>query len=346
MYIDQAFQLAKWTKGQTGTNPAVGCIIVQSGTIVGIGAHLKEGTAHAEVQALAMAGENADGATLYCTLEPCNHHGRTPPCTEAIINAGIKKVIFAAMDESLEHHGIDKMEQAGIEVVYSKNDQITAFYQSFFTAKNKQRSYITVKLASTLDGKLADDHSESRWLTNNESRQDVHQMRHMMNGVLVGRLTYLKDQPKLDARMYSDRIPAKIILARSGNITLHPQDEETAQRIIIISQRPLDINAEVIVTKDFSASNIASLLYKAGIQHVLVEGGSNVISQFIEEDCFDEIVIYFAPKLLGGTSRNRFYYSDTKLMEDIKQLKLVRTEQFGDDVKLTYQKVENKCLQD
>ena len=340
MYINEAFKLAQMTDGQTGRNPAVGCIIVSDGTIIGIGAHLKEGSSHAEVQALAMA-DDARGATLYCTLEPCSHYGKTPPCIQAIVEAGISRVVFAARDTSLDNTGIAYMEAHGIEVIHEPHDDITAFYAPFFQAKKDSACYVTVKLATTLDGKLADDSDSSKWLTNAASRTDVHKLRHTMDGVLVGRRTYELDRPKLDARHVSGKKPAKIIISKSGDVKLHAADVDSEQRIIIITSRELETTAEVIVTDDLSPGHITKLLYKHGIRRLLVEGGSSVITEFIEHDCFDEVVLYYAPKLLGGTERNRFYHTEEKELSALKQLELKSVDVFQHDVKLTYRKGQN-----
>ncbi|ULG71377.1 bifunctional diaminohydroxyphosphoribosylaminopyrimidine deaminase/5-amino-6-(5-phosphoribosylamino)uracil reductase RibD [Macrococcus brunensis] len=333
MYLKQAFELVKMTAGQTGRNPAVGCIIVKNGVIIGIGAHLKEGTAHAEVQAIKMAGDATD-ATLYCTLEPCNHTGKTPPCTEAIIQAGITKVVFAVRDTSLDDTGIRYMESHGIEVIHAPDSAISAFYEAFFTSKEEKRPYVTLKLASTLDGKLADDFDNSKWLTNTASRQDVHRLRHSQDAVLVGRKTYEVDEPKLDARDVSEKVPAKVIISQSGDVTIHEADKTRGQRIIVIS--PIEVqHAETLITQDFRPAHLLELLYQAGISRLMLEGGSGVISEFIEQDCFDEVVIYYAPKLLGGTLNNRFYHTEESRMT---QLRLMDIQQFEDDVRLTYRK--------
>ncbi|TDM04593.1 bifunctional diaminohydroxyphosphoribosylaminopyrimidine deaminase/5-amino-6-(5-phosphoribosylamino)uracil reductase RibD [Macrococcus carouselicus] len=333
MYIDQAFQLVKMTAGQTGRNPAVGCIIVKDGAIIGFGAHLKEGTAHAEVQAIRMAGD-ARGATLYCTLEPCNHTGKTPPCTEAIIQAGVKKVVFAERDRSLDDTGVRYMESHGIAVVHEPSDEVSDFYQAFFISKEEKRPFVTLKLASTLDGKLADDHNSSRWLTHDKSRRDVHALRHTYDAVLVGRATYDIDQPKLDARHVSDKVPAKVIITKTGQLKIHGQDQETDQRIIVLSPTPVEY-AETILTDDFRPARLLELLHQAGIGRLMIEGGSAVISEFIEQDCFDEIVIYYAPKLLGGTLNNRFYHTVESRMIN---LRLTDVRRFDDDLRLTYRK--------
>ncbi|TDM14438.1 bifunctional diaminohydroxyphosphoribosylaminopyrimidine deaminase/5-amino-6-(5-phosphoribosylamino)uracil reductase RibD [Macrococcus bovicus] len=333
MYIRQAFDLVKMTAGQTGRNPAVGCIIVKNGVIIGIGAHLQEGSAHAEVQAIRMAGD-ATGATLYCTLEPCNHTGKTPPCTEAIIQAGIKKVVFAVRDTSLDDTGIRYLEAHGVEVVHAPDAAVSAFYDAFFISKEEKRPYVTLKLAATLDGKLADDFGNSKWLTNEASRQDVHRLRHQQDAVLVGRKTYAVDEPKLDARHVSEKVPIKVIISRTGDVTLHEADITSGQRIIVISPTAVR-HAETLITQDFRPARLLELLYQAGISRLMVEGGSSVISEWINQDCFDEVVIYYAPKLLGGTLNNRFYHTEESRMT---HLRLVDIQQFEDDVRLTYRK--------
>ncbi len=340
MYINKAFELVKWTEGQTGMNPAVGCVIVKDDRIVGIGAHLTEGEAHAEVNAIHMAGTHAQGATLYCTLEPCSHHGKTPPCTEKIVAAGISKVVYAASDVTLSS-GVSYMQSKGIEVEKVEDDAIAAFYAPFFTSKTSSLPYVTIKMATTIDDKTADDESISKWITNDKSRAHAHQVRYGMDAIMVGYNTYKKDTPTLDARLYKDKRIKKVIVT-NGPFVLNTQDDNDydRSRLIIVSAIEQHIDGiTVIHVPRLSPEDILKALYNERIRNLLVEGGMQTIRTFIEAKCYNEIHHYIAPKLLGGTSKHQFLTTDTlSSMRDMTHFNLVSVNQFDDDVLLIYRK--------
>ncbi|UBH08019.1 bifunctional diaminohydroxyphosphoribosylaminopyrimidine deaminase/5-amino-6-(5-phosphoribosylamino)uracil reductase RibD [Macrococcus armenti] len=340
MYINKAFELVKWTEGQTGMNPAVGCVIVKDDRIVGIGAHLTEGEAHAEVNAINMAGIHAKGATLYCTLEPCSHHGRTSPCTKKIVNAGIKKVVYATSDVTLSS-GVKYMQSEGIEIEKVECKAIDDFYAPFFMSKTASLPYVTIKMATTIDGKTADDESISKWITNEKSRAHAHKVRYGMDAVMVGYNTYKEDTPTLDARLYKDKYIKKVIVT-NGPFVLNTQDDNDydRSRLIIVSTIEQHIEGVTVIhVPHLSPEHILKALYKQSIRNLLIEGGMQTIRTFIEAKCYNEIHHYIAPKLLGGTSKHQFLTTDThSSMRDMTQFKLVSVNQFDDDVLLIYRK--------
>lgn len=338
MYINKAFELVKWTQGQTGTNPAVGCLIVKDDRIVGIGAHLIQGEAHAEINAIQMAGKHAQGATLYCTLEPCSHFGKTPPCMHKIVEVGIKKVVFAVKDQSL-HSSVDYMTSNGVEVEQVNVTEIDAFYAPFFKAKRTKMPYTIIKMGVTLDGKTADDYNVSKWITNVASREDVHQERYLCDGIMVGYETYKQDQPKLDARLYKQKNIKKIIIT-SGIFFINESDLLEKDRLIVISKIPQQVEGvKVLVIPDLAPKKILSTLYEHHIHRLMIEGGMSTIRKFILNHAYDEIHQYIAPKLLGGTSKHRFLTTENpSLMSNMTPLQLVSVTTFDNDVKLVYRK--------
>ena len=195
-------------KGQTSPNPMVGCVIVKDGEIVGMGSHLKAGGPHGEIHALNMAGEKAKGATAYVTLEPCSHQGRTPPCADALIRHGIGKVVVASMDPNplVAGRGVSKLRDAGVEVqtglMELESIRLNEVFNTFIT---KQRPFVTVKTASTLDGKVATETGSSRWITGEAARLDVHRMRNVHDAILVGVNTVITDNPQLTTRLPEGR---------------------------------------------------------------------------------------------------------------------------------------------
>lgn len=340
MYINQAFELVKWTEGQTGMNPAVGCVIVKDDRIVGIGAHLTEGEAHAEVNAINMAGIHAKGATLYCTLEPCSHHGKTPPCTEKIVNAGIKKVVYATSDVTLSS-GVKYLQSEGIEVEKMECKVIDDYYAPFFTSKSASLPYVTIKMATTIDGKSADDENISKWITNEKSRAHAHKVRYGMDAIMVGYKTYKEDTPTLDSRLYKDKYIKKVIIS-SGSFVLNRNDDNDfdKSRLIVISAIDQHIEGVTAIrVPHLSPEHILKALYNERIRNLLIEGGMETIRKFIEAKCYNEIHHYIAPKLLGGTSKHQFLTTDThSSMRDMTHFNLVSVNQFDDDVLLIYRK--------
>ena len=200
-FLRRALELAERGRGLTSPNPLVGAVVVREGRIVGEGAHLRAGGPHAEVEALAAAGEAARGATLYVTLEPCNHHGRTPPCAPAVARAGIVRVVAALRDPNPDvgGGGLGALRQAGIEVeVGVLNAEAERQNRGWLTAMRERRPHVTLKAAATLDGKIADVHGASRWITGEPARRQVHRMRAESDAIIVGITTALRDDPSLD----------------------------------------------------------------------------------------------------------------------------------------------------
>ena len=233
-YMELALQMAEKAMGQTGINPVVGCVIVKDGRIVGIGTHLQRGSHHAEIHALRMAGDEAEGSTAYVTLEPCSHHGRTPPCTDSLIEAGVKRVVIAAVDPNprVAGSGIEPSAHAGIEVetgvLEERAQALNEMYNRFIVTRDPVHYR---KTACTLDGKIAAASGDSRWISGEVAREFVHALRHRHQAIMVGVNTVLHDDPQLTARLSVPAVqPVRIIVDSRLTIPEQSRVSSTARR--------------------------------------------------------------------------------------------------------------------
>lgn len=313
-YMKLALQIAKSTRGQTSPNPIVGSVVVKDGQIVGIGAHLKAGEGHAEVQALKMAGEKARGATIYVTLEPCSHYGKTPPCADLIIERGIKRAVIATTDPNpkVAGNGIQKLKDAGIEVVVGvcreEADKMNAVFFHYIKTK---RPYVTLKTAMTLDGKIATKTGESKWITSGEAREDAHYYRHVNDAILVGVGTVIADDPSLTTRLpLGGKQPIRIVLDRHLRTPLKAKlvQDQLAPTWIITTEHASEEKeyqlrengVRVIRLPDFSLSSVLNVLGEQKITSLFVEGGAEISGSFLKEQLVHQWIIYVAPKAFGG----------------------------------------------
>ncbi|MCG3412040.1 bifunctional diaminohydroxyphosphoribosylaminopyrimidine deaminase/5-amino-6-(5-phosphoribosylamino)uracil reductase RibD [Staphylococcus massiliensis] len=340
-YLEYAISLAEMVDGQTGQNPPVGAVVVKDGNIVGIGSHLKQGEAHAEVQAIHMASERCKGATIYVSLEPCSHYGSTPPCALKIIEAGITKVVYATKDVSLEKTGHDVLEDHGIDVTYRPSDRAHRLYDSFFKSKSQQKPIVTVKVSCSLDGKQANDHGESKWITNKKVKQDVFRLRHEHDAILTGHQTVLADDPTLTTRIEEGKNPKRFILSRKSDIQFDQQIyQDPTHPVTIITENenlksPYE-HIEIIYLPKCEVEQILNVLFERGIGRVLVEAGPNVSSQFLTSSFTNQFILYYAPKLIGGTGQYQFYQTDNvNPLDQTPQFQIMNTQMLDDNVKLT-----------
>lgn len=356
-YIRIAISLAEKGIGFVSPNPMVGCIIVNNNQIVGAGYHQKYGESHAEVNAIKSAGNKCVGATLYCTLEPCNHTGKTPPCTEAIINSGIKKVVIGSVDPNpvVKGGGADFLRDAGLEVVVGVLEKECAEMNKFFFKHIKTGiPYITLKVAQTIDSKIADSKGDSMWITSLESRKYVHKMRSEYDAVMVGIGTVMKDNPLLNVRLIHGRDPVKVVLDSELKINLTQKILfQNPEKVLLLTSKDSKSNIEKIkalkglgvdikfVKSDktgfLDIKEIFKILGKLKIASVLVEGGKGVNSTIIRSKLFDELIVFIAPKLLGegiGT------FSDLGISSLKKAVKLSITnlEQIENDIVIHYKR--------
>ncbi|BEU88102.1 bifunctional diaminohydroxyphosphoribosylaminopyrimidine deaminase/5-amino-6-(5-phosphoribosylamino)uracil reductase RibD [Selenomonas sp. TAMA-11512] len=316
-YMREALTLAANARGRTSPNPLVGAVVVKNDRIVGAGWHRKAGTPHAEVHALRMAGDLAKGATLYVSLEPCSHQGRTGPCAVAVRDAGIRRVVIAMQDSNpkVAGQGISLLREAGIEVVCGVMEAEARALNAFYlTWMEKGRPYILLKTAMTLDGKIQTATGESRWITGEPARQRVHAWRDVYDSILVGIGTVLADDPSLTTRLPAGagRNPLRVILDSGARtpLTAKAVTDGAAPTLIVVSEAaPAEriealkaAGSEVIVCGK-TRVDIARLLQelaKRDIVSVLLEGGATVNFAFLEAGLVDAVAAFIAPKLVGG----------------------------------------------
>ncbi|GEN33780.1 MULTISPECIES: bifunctional diaminohydroxyphosphoribosylaminopyrimidine deaminase/5-amino-6-(5-phosphoribosylamino)uracil reductase RibD [Aneurinibacillus] len=352
-YMELALRLAEAARGQTSPNPAVGCVLVKDGRIVGMGSHLKAGEAHAEVQALRMAGEAARGATAYVTLEPCSHHGRTPPCADTLIKHGIESAVVAMLDPNplVAGRGVARLEEAGIEVLTGVCEaEAKRLNEVFIKYITTRKPFVTVKTAMTLDGKVATYAGSSRWITGEEARLEVHRMRHEHDAILVGVNTVLTDDPQLTTRLaLGGKNPIRVIVDTTLRIRLDAKvlTDGEAPTWIFTTERadPLkwerleEMGVRVFSTGNEAQVDIDRLLTLLGAQEIaslLVEGGSQINSAFLHAQAIDKVVSYVAPKLVAGQGApTPFGGLGIQEMNDAVSLVDVSFEKIGDDIKIT-----------
>lgn len=350
-YMALAINLARATEGQTSPNPRVGAVLVKDGQIIGMGAHLKAGEPHAEVHAISMAGNKAKDATLYVTLEPCSHFGKTPPCSNLVIESGIKKVFVASIDPNpvVGGAGIKKMLEAGIEVqVGLLEKEAKALNKVFFHYISTGFPYVTLKSATSLDGKTATVTGESKWITGEEARKDVHHFRHAHDAILVGVNTVIKDNPSLTTRLDSGgKNPIRVILDSTLRTPLESRivNDQAAKTIIMTGAdvepervRQFSEQGIEIIKLETAKVGIVDMLKKLGdrgITSVYVEGGAEVHGSFLKEKALQQIITYIAPKLLGGKDAPAAYGGEgIARLEDTVSLKIIDVKQIGQDIRI------------
>ncbi|NUF49192.1 bifunctional diaminohydroxyphosphoribosylaminopyrimidine deaminase/5-amino-6-(5-phosphoribosylamino)uracil reductase RibD [Gilliamella sp. ESL0250] len=326
-YMQQAIELAKLGRFTTSPNPNVGCVIVKDNHIIGKGYHQKAGLPHAEVYALQMAGNNAKDATAYVTLEPCSHFGRTPPCADALIKSQIKRVVIAMQDPNpnVSGNGIKRLRDAGIEVVVGVLDrQAETLNQGFLKRMRTGLPYVQLKLATSLDGKVAMASGESKWITSSTARQDVQQFRAQASCILSTRMTVQTDNASLTVRhaelpddikqVYSAekiRQPIRVIIDGQNQLTGDENVFKQLGKIWVVRKQAIPINkpnSHLIVESspknNIDLVHLMTILGQKGINSVWVEAGAKLAGALIEQNLVDELIIYYAPKLLGHNAKD------------------------------------------
>jgi diaminohydroxyphosphoribosylaminopyrimidine deaminase/5-amino-6-(5-phosphoribosylamino)uracil reductase len=313
-WMRRALEVAERGRGHVEPNPLVGAVVVRDGRLVGEGWHQRYGEAHAEVHALAAAGDATRGATLYVTLEPCCHHGKTPPCTDAILRAGIGRVVAAMEDPfpQVAGKGAARLRSAGIAVEFGLLERearrLNAPYRKLLATG---RPYVHAKWAMTLDGKIATRTGDSRWISNEASRRRVHELRGRMDAIVVGVRTAVVDDPLLTARPPGPRTPVRIVLDGQGRLPRASQLVRTAREVptlvVTAGQTADDLRALGLEVLPLPAENgrpgIGPLLDELGrrrMSNILVEGGSQVLGSFHDASEIDEVHVFLAPRLIGG----------------------------------------------
>ncbi|MFC5448025.1 bifunctional diaminohydroxyphosphoribosylaminopyrimidine deaminase/5-amino-6-(5-phosphoribosylamino)uracil reductase RibD [Paenibacillus aestuarii] len=354
-YMRLALQLAQSALGQTGVNPVVGCVLVKDGRIVGMGAHLKRGHGHAEVLALQMAGEEARGSTAYVTLEPCSHYGKTPPCSDRLIEAGVARVVVAGTDPNpqVAGSGIAKLRDRGIDVTVGLLEaEASAMNEVFNKYIVTRMPFVTLKSASTLDGKIASKTGDSKWITSEASRAFVHTLRHRHQGIMVGAGTVIADDPLLSARGDVPAVqPVRIVADSLLRIPLDArvlQEQDRQPTILLASaQAPAERRAameargvQVLTCGDGPQVDLTLAMQKLGeleIGSILLEGGGQLGGAMLERRLLDKVVLMYAPKIIGGGSAapaNLSFAGFAKMAEAIT-LDRVQVETIGPDICVT-----------
>lgn len=350
-YMRFALDVAKTGLGQTSPNPAVGAVVVKNGEIVGFGAHLKAGEPHAEVHAIRMAGDKAKGATVYVTLEPCSHFGKTPPCADLLVETGVKRVVIATTDPNplVAGKGIEKLKRAGIDVTVGvlkeEADELNRVFFHYITTKTP---FVTLKYASSLDGKIATKTGDSKWITSEEARCDVHRYRALHDAILVGVNTVIADDPSLTVRLpEGGKNPIRLILDTHLRTPLHAnviQDGEAETWLIVGSEVPTErmalyesshVRVIPMHTPEITIRELLHMLGAQKITSVFVEGGSRVHDSFIRAGAVQEIVAYVAPKMIGGSeAKTPVGGIGFANMTDVLELTIKRVETIGPDIKI------------
>jgi len=352
-YMNQALDLALQGRGHTSPNPLVGAVVVNNGVAVGKGFHKAAGQNHAEVNALNDAGDRAKGATLYVTLEPCNHFGRTPPCTQSIIKAGIKRVVVAMKDPnpSVKGCGNDYLRNHGIEVTEGVGEKrARKINEAFIKYIQTQRPFVILKCAATLDGRIAARTGDAKWITGERSREYVHHLRHAADAIMVGIGTVKADNPSLTTRLKDVRTkdPLRIILDTNLSIDTNAkvfQLKSEVPTIIVagdsvsdakkqrIEQKGAQVLCVPLKDKQIYLNALMKRLGVMGVTSLLIEGGSRVIASALAAGVVDKAIFFFAPKISGGDDGIPICKGPgPDLIGDCIHLDNITTRQFDNDV--------------
>ena len=356
-YMDLALRLAERGLGQVWPNPPVGCVLVKNGRIVGRGWTQPPPGNHAEVEALTRAGRKAVGATAYVTLEPCCHYGRTPPCTMALIHAGIRRVVVAATDPfpRVDGRGNDQLRQAGIQVdVGLMQDEAETLNAGFLLNVTRKRPLVSLKLATSLDGRIATSQGESQWITGEQARTAGHRLRAIHDAILVGSGTALADDPTLTCRLpgLEDRSPVRVVLDRRCRLPLASRLAQTANQVpvwlITAEGAPATkveayrkAGMEVFTVKlgpknQLDLAEILGALAGRGITRLLVEGGAAVAASLLRAGLVDRLHWFQAPMIIGGDGRPAIDELFLDRLADAPSFQRKASEVLASDVGATY----------
>ncbi|HEX2925628.1 MAG TPA: bifunctional diaminohydroxyphosphoribosylaminopyrimidine deaminase/5-amino-6-(5-phosphoribosylamino)uracil reductase RibD [Ruminiclostridium sp.] len=352
-YMKKALEIAKKGWGRTNPNPLVGAVIVKHGEIISEGYHEALGCAHAEVCAFRNAREDIAGGTLYVNLEPCSHYGRTPPCAKAIIESGIKEVVVAMVDPNpkVSGKGIQMLRDANIKVMVGVlEEEAVKLNEIFIHYITRQRPFVIMKTAMTLDGKIASVSGDSKWVSGEDSRNYVHFIRDRVSSIMVGVNTVIKDNPSLTTRLASEegRDPVRVVVDSTGRIPLDSKVVKSSSKaaLILATTNRINIDKEeqllsqgvkIIKTSDnngrVNLNELMQELYKLEIDSVLLEGGGTLNFSAIEAGIVNKIMSFISPKIIGGSSAmTPVAGNGIKSMSEAVPLKDIQVRMFERDV--------------
>ncbi len=354
-FMECALSLAGLALGYTSPNPAVGAVVVRDGVVVGLGHTQPPGSVHAEIMALRQAGPRAKGATMYVSLEPCCHHGRTPPCTQAIIDAGISEVHMSLIDPNplVSGKGLKALEEAGIKTFVGyyeeRAQEINEGYIKFITTG---MPFVIAKFAMSLDGKIATENGDSKWISGDESRKFVHYLRHIVDAIMVGANTVVADDPQLSARGCSGKggktkqQPLRVIVDGRGRTPLSARLFEEPGKTVIAVAKPFSAKkaeefrkagAEVVeLPAEKSVIDLAELLNVLGkrqVTSVLVEGGNKLFGSLFDRNLVDKVLAFISPIIIGGEgAKSAVGGNGVGEVTQALRLNRVKISEFGDDI--------------
>jgi diaminohydroxyphosphoribosylaminopyrimidine deaminase/5-amino-6-(5-phosphoribosylamino)uracil reductase len=353
-YMWRALELAALGRGLVSPNPMVGAVVVRDGRVVGEGWHEGPGMPHAEARALGAAGTLARGATIYCTLEPCDHVGRTPPCTSAIIESGVVRAVVAAGDPNplVDGRGFDRLRASGVEVVGGVLEEPSRRLNAAFERHVVSGlPFVTLKSAASLDGKTAATDRSSRWITGEAAREDAHHLRAASDAIVVGAGTVIDDDPALTVRdpSYGGHPPLRVVVDASGRVPAHARvfDGSAPTLIATTGLAPREaVDAWTAAGADVESfepdeaggvclPDMLAHLGKRDVQGVLLEGGATLAWSFVEQRLIDRVVLYLAPKLIGGAQAPGVLMGEGFApIGRAVGLRIVSVERIGDDLKV------------
>lgn len=359
-FMRRAIALARKGVGKTAPNPAVGCVIVRDGVIVGEGWHRKAGTPHAEVHALLQAGDLARGADVYVNLEPCAHTGRTPPCADALVEAGVARVFAGMMDPNpqVSGKGLARLQAAGIAVATAiLGSECRRLNEPFIKHMTTGRPLVILKSALTLDGKTATTSGDSKWITSDKSRRYVHRVRAMVDAIMVGVGTVVADDPQLTSRIPGGRDPLRIVVdsglripaeaqvlrLRSNARTVVATTVQDSPRIRELEESGAEVIRCRIHNGRVDLLDLLDRLGAMGVQSLILEGGATLAGEALRLGLIDKFLLFYAPKLIGGDGRGLFAGRGAARLADAVKLRDVRVRRFDSDILLEAY-AEDSCL--
>jgi len=346
--MTRAIELAEKGRYSVSPNPMVGCVIVKGDAVVGEGHHERAGEPHAEIHALRAAGDAARGATAYVSLEPCSHHGRTPPCADSLVEAGITRVVAAVRDPSpqISGRGLQRLRDAGIEASEGVlSNEASRLNETFLFSAANQRPFVIVKAGMSLDGKLATVTGSSRWITGEDSRNASLALREEVDAILVGSGTIAADDPNLTRRLGWNRSInpfLRVIIDANGGIPLDARVLNDGNATLVVTSHPdiypanpeLEIAAVESEGDIIEIERVFGLLHARGVRSVLVEGGSRVLTNLLRGNAWQKMVLFIAPMVIGGGSAPSILARGYEELTEAPRFRFDRIERIGDDVEI------------